>query len=395
MLDKGMKLITYDEALEKLLATVHPASATTVWRPDARGNLILAEDLVATEPYPRFDNSAVDGYALAAGDGVKGNELRVEGFVAAGPSESRLATAGTAIRIFTGAPIPSGTNCVVMQEDVTRAGDTISVNESLKTGEHIRRAGSEYVAGDVVANCGQPVNAGVSALLAEQNRQEIQCFDRPALAVITTGDELVAVGGELRRGQIRDSVGPMLARLAENHATVSRVLVGDDPEAIGEAIITAIGSHDAIVISGGASVGDRDFIERVIAKLGQVVFHGVRMRPGKPVLFGLVNGKPVLGLPGNPASAFVCFNLFGVPMLSRMAGLAEPRLAWHRVPFDARHESYGRDVFVRIAFEGGAARPIGEQSSFGLRSLALGQGLARLVAEREVKRGDLVPVVVL
>lgn len=385
-------LVPVDEALTRILDATQPITgpAEVVPLPEAGGR-VLARSLIAADPHPRFDNSAVDGYALHAEDLARtGGVLRVTMTIASGSLPPGALQSGEAARILTGAPIPPGTAAVVMQEDVDVMQGAIILRGHTPLGANVRTAGADFSAGETLAASGTPIGAGVAGLLASQGVGRPEVFARPKCCIVTTGDEIVPIDAEPAEGQLRDSVSSMLRQMAVVHADSSTVFARDDPDELRTALLGAVDDCHALVIAGGASVGDRDFTTRVVAELGEVDFHGIRMRPGKPLLFGDIRSRPVLALPGNPASAFVCFHLFGIPMLRRMAGWSEPQLTWFSTPFGASHGSETREVIARVRFEDGVAVPVHEQASFGLKSLAAGHALVRLPAETNVRAGDLV-----
>ncbi|MER3413389.1 MAG: hypothetical protein C4341_03960 [Armatimonadota bacterium] len=392
-------MIPFEEALESVRAwsrNVDPMGVERVSLADAIGR-VLATDAVADAPYPRFDNSAVDGFAIGcAEDGRAGAALRVVARVRAGdpPLTSPIA-AGTAVRIFTGAPVPAGTWGIVMQEDVTLLDDlVVLVKVAAQEGQHVRRAGSDIKSGMTTVGAGERINAGHVALLATLGEPEPEVRARVPVAVLTTGDELVPAHQSPAPGQIRDSNGPMLFALAQGIGCAvsppSHVL--DSGEELERAICEATSSHRIVLITGGASVGDHDFVPSVIRRRGDVSFHGVAIRPGKPLLFASVGGTALFGLPGNPAATFVGFHLF---VRECVAGMQreryEPR--WVAVQYTEQHEACERDDFIRATLDWGAsppeARAVQEQGSFALRSLAEADCLVRIPAHAEHQPGQL------
>jgi molybdopterin molybdotransferase len=297
---------------------------------------------------------------------------------------------GEAIRIFTGAPTPEDVFGVVMQEDVDVLDDAIVLKESVGRGEMIRRRGAEFHAGSVLAPVGTAVDAGVAAQLAFCNLINPLVFEPPRVAVITTGDELVRPGGIGKPVGVIDTNSVMLSLQVANSVPVrpDTMKVSDNRAKLLEAIGTAAHVNELIVISGGASVGDRDYIGAVIAELGTIHFHGVSIRPGKPTLFGSIGGCQVFGLPGNPASSFVCFELFVREALRRLAGWNDAGLRWMEAEAGFAHRSCGREDYVRVRLEDGVLQSAGEQGSFGIGSMARAHGLARFPGDRDTEPGE-------
>ena len=391
-------LTSYEDALERIVASTQAVdrSAEAVSLPEPWPWRVLAEPLKATAGHPRFDNSAVDGYAFHADDLARfGVRFRIEVTVASGAGGPLTLRPGVAARIFTGAPVPIGTAAIAMQEDVDVANGSVTLRMPLTAGDGVRLAGTDFAAGQILLNSGTPISPGVAGLLASQGVTRPCVMALPRCAVITTGDEIVSPGQEPRPGELRDSIGTMLAHAAAPYAQASHSYAPDDPSRLGRQLSSALEQCDAVFVAGGASVGDRDFTGAVVADMGRVLFHGINVRPGKPLLFGIVSGKPVIGLPGNPASSFVCFHLFGIPVLKRMAGWAEPHHLWLEARYGADHEPESRDFFARVTLDGGVAMPVLEQASFGLRSLGAAHALARLQANVAVRKGETVQITML
>jgi molybdopterin molybdotransferase len=338
----------------------------------------------------------VDGYAIHAADLNRiDRPLRVAFTVVGGSETEFTLQPGTAARILTGARLPAETAAVAMQEDVDTTGNAVTLLAPLEPEEGARRIGADFAAGELLLPARAPIRAGVAGLLASQGVTRPAVMALPRCAVITTGDEIVPPDREPGPGGLRDSVGAMLAHAAGPYAIVATAFTPDDPAKLKHALSDAAEHADAVLIVGGASVGDRDFTARVVAELGRIEFHGINVRPGKPLLFGFVNDKPVIGLPGNPASAFVCFHLFGVPLLRRIGGWSDPHHLWFEAPYGAAHEPESRDFFARVTVRSGRAEPVLEQASFGLRSLGLAHALARLPANAAVREGETVQITLL
>lgn len=314
----------------------------------------LAEDIVAKLTLPPHDASAMDGYAVRLVDSrTVGTQLRVIGEVPAGHVFDGEVGAGQAVRIFTGSPLPKGADHIVIQENVEREGDTITLTEPNDEPRHIRRAGMDFKVGDKIVSAGQRIGPPEIALAAATNHDTLSVFSKSRLAVIAAGDELVMPGQAQSPGDIVNSNTLALSALIQawGGEVIYTHLEKDEPEAI-EAMFKRAMDADIIVPVGGASVGDHDHMRRVFAGLGgEMIFEKIAVKPGKPTWLGTLEGRIVLGLPGNPASALVCAHLFlrtlmnGSQTIHLQASLTEdlpsngPRESYLRGRLDISHES--------------------------------------------------------
>lgn len=309
------------EALAECLSLVRVLPAETVELRDAGGR-VLAAPVIATRDQPPFAASAMDGYALRSADVSPGAQLRVVGAAPAGHASDRVVSAREALRIFTGAPLPTGADRVVMQEDVQVSGETIILGDRVEGGPHIRPAGADFRAGACLS---APRRLGVAdvALAAAMNAAHLQVTRKPEVALIATGDELVSPGGSPRADQIVASNTYGLKAMIEAEGGIARLLpiARDTRESLVSVFDLARGA-DIIVTVGGASVGDHDLVGAVARDLGlSQSFYKIAMRPGKPLMAGRLGDAALLGLPGNPVSSLVCAHLFLVPMLRAALGL--------------------------------------------------------------------------
>lgn len=370
--------ITIDDAFERVLAAAEPLPAEWVPLEDALGR-VLAEDAVAEEDLPRFDSSAMDGYALGDPDA---GELPVVGEARAGHPFDRALAPEEAIRISTGAPAPEGALAVVPVERTEEHGDSVRF-ESVLRGANIRRSGEDVGAGDRVIESGADLGPAEVAMLAALGRDEVSCGSMPRVAVIATGDELVPPGEPLGPGQIRDSNVYALAAQASRAGArvVMRSDVRDELAATHEALASALDAADVVCVSGGVSVGRHDHVKDALAELGvRERFWRVRLKPGKPTWFGERDGKLVFGLPGNPVSAMVTFHLFARPALRRLAG-ADPRDMRATAVLDVplvRDPSRAQLIRCRLHTEldGWHAVPTGRQESHVLSSMLAADAFA-------------------
>jgi molybdenum cofactor synthesis domain-containing protein len=297
---------------------------------DAAG-LVLAGDIVSSENVPPFDNTAVDGYAVRTIDVATAPvELRVTAEIAAGSPDIVGLGAGEAVRIMTGAPIPPGCDGVVMVEDTERIGsDGVCVLRAVAPGSGIRPVGSDVRVGETVLVAGTVVTPAVAGVLATVNARTVRVHPRVRVGVLSTGDELVDDGSPLSRGQIRESNRTMLVRLAREAGAepVDMGIVGDDPDVVEKVLRRALdsGAVDALVTSGGVSMGDFDPVKLVLPRLAEMSWHQIAMKPAKPFAFGVAAGPtgavvPIFGLPGNPVSSLVSFEVIARPALRTMMG---------------------------------------------------------------------------
>lgn len=412
-------MISLEEALATVLAGCEPLPARTVGIDEAAGCVLADHDVVATEAVPPFANSAMDGYAVRAADVVDVPvRLPVVAEVAAGHPVSRVLGPGEAMRIFTGAPMPAGADAIVMVEQTERleGGDVVELRASPLAGVHVRSVGDDVQPGDVVASVGEELTPGRLGLLRSVGVATVTVGPRPLVGVLSTGDELVAGTASLLPGQIRDTNRPVLLGLVEAAGAIPVDLghVGDDADAITDALTAAAASCDAVITTGGVSMGDTDLVKVVLDQLagaagvpgeGGMRWMQVTIKPAKPLAFGRVGEArvPVFGLPGNPVSSMVSFELFARPGLRRLAGHPDDRLSRPRLAAVAsvplRRRPDGKTHFVRVEVDvvGGVlqVRPAGGQGSHQLSAMARANGLAVLYDGSGVDAGGSVEVVVL
>lgn len=385
------------EAIRLVVAGVRPLPPEIVPLEGALGRR-LAEPARARSHSPRFEQSAMDGWAVRSEDLRDASpgrpaRLRIAGELAAGATRRQLLKPGCAIRVFTGSPLPGGTGAVVIQEVARRDGDDVLFTAPAAPGAHVRRVGEEYRRGEVLLAAGTVVTPPVLGLLAQLGRGTVKVGGRPTATVVTMGDELVAPGGPCGRAQVYDANGPALcaALRAAGAGGVRHVRVPDDPAALRRALARALRGADLVVTVGGASVGDHDHVPAARAALGIRELYGrVAIRPGLPNWFGLSpGGAPVFGLPGNPVSALVSFELLVRPALRRLQGADAATAAAAPVPGGsavlAAPASPARDraTWLRATLaatgDGGlAAEPQAGQGSHMLSGLARAQALAVL-----------------
>jgi molybdopterin molybdotransferase len=315
-------MLTVDEARARILAGLHPTAPEVAPLAEAWGR-VGATAVHARLHQPPADVSAMDGFALRAADGSLGARLRLVGAAPAGHPWPGTLGQGEAVRLFTGSLIPAGADTVLLQEDATEAEGLVTVTEAVRPGRHIRRAGQDFAAGDLLIAAGRRLTARDIGLAAAGNHPWLAVHRRPRVAILATGDEIALPGEPIPPGGIVSSNAHALAALVRAHGGEPIVLpiAGDTLAAIAAGADAARGA-DLLVTTGGASVGAHDLVRDGLAQRGFALdFWKIAMRPGKPLMFGEVRGLPVLGLPGNPVSALVCAVLFLLPALARLSGL--------------------------------------------------------------------------
>jgi molybdenum cofactor synthesis domain-containing protein len=373
---------------------------------------VLAQNVVAPENVPPFANSAVDGYAVRTADTqTVPTELVVVDTVAAGAEPKIAVNAGQAIRIMTGAPMPQGADAVVMVEDTQRVGDDrVSIGKAAKLYEAIRDAGSDVHKGDTVFAAGTVLNAAGAGVLASVNARVVQAYPRARVALLSTGDELVTDGSPLKIGQIRESNLTMLdAMIAASGCEVINLgIIKDDEALLERVLLDVIERCDAIVTSGGVSMGDFDVVKAVLSRIAKMQWMQLAIKPAKPFAFGQLQASdgrvvPIFGLPGNPVSSMISYELLARPALRKMMGhtrdLLRPTV---RAVLDApiKRKQDGKVHYVRVfgGFESDGrmhVRDTGPQGSHQLASTALANGLAYVPDSTGIESGAEVNVYVI
>ncbi len=375
-------MISVDEARDRILQGLGPLPAEIVALADA-WQRVTAAPVQARLTQPPADVSAMDGYALRAADGVAGSVLRVIGAAPAGHPFDGTVGAGQAVRLFTGSVVPDGADGILLQEDATRDGDHVRINETVLAGRHIRRAGQDFAKEDAVLPAGRRLTARDIGLAAAANHPWLAVHRRPRVAILATGDEIALPGEPIPAGGIVSSNSHALAALVRAAGGIPMVLpvAADDAHVIASVADSVLGM-DMLVTTGGASVGDHDLVIESLKSRGMTLdFWQIAMRPGKPLLFGDLAGTPVLGLPGNPVSAMVCAILFLLPALSLLCGLpgAPPPVSSAILgaavkPNDKRADHLRATVTVDASGRV-IATPFPVQDSAMLRRLALADAL--------------------
>lgn len=388
-----------EDAQEFVLGSCPPRAAVTMRRQDANG-LVLAAPVVSGEIVPPFDNTAVDGYAVRSVDVATATEEPVEmvvvGEIAAGIAPDRPVGSGEVIRIMTGAPMPNGADAVVMVEDSERLGigddglERVRLSATVSAGAAVRRAGDDVRAGDQIFSAGIAITPAIQAVLASVNANEVSVFPRIRVAVLSTGDELIDDGSPLKVGQIRESNKTMLAGMLVGTGcdVVDLGVVRDDEVELERVLRGAAETCDAIVSSGGVSMGDYDVVKAVLGRIADMTWMQMAIKPAKPFAFGTLAGPggaivPIFGLPGNPVSSLVSYELMARPALRRMMGhLRLTRTSLVAVAdADFSRSADGKVHFARVNGDFGDdgryhVRPVGAQGSHQLAATASADAMA-------------------
>lgn len=412
-------MISVEEALQKVLDEVNVLEAESVPILDTLGQ-VLAEDINSSIDVPPLDNSAMDGYAVRSADTIGASEnapryLRVIGTVMAGSISKKEVVPGTAIRIMTGAPIPIGADTVVQFERTNEGKNTdktrIGVLEEIRPDLNIRRAGEDIARGTLALRKGTVIRPSEIGLMASLGYSRVKVIRRPVVAVLSTGNELVEIDNALPEGKIYDSNAYSIAALVKKYGCVPKVLGiarDDEAELVGK--LKQAQDADMVLTTGGVSMGDYDMVKDILARDGQMVFWKVRVKPGKPLAFGKIKGSdkngraksiPHLGLPGNPVSCMVSFELFVRPALLKMMGkknIAKPivtAIMEETIINDAGRRLYNRAIVEkRDGYY--YARLTGSQSSGILTSMSLANGLVIIPEEKKtVNKGETVQALML
>ncbi len=385
---------TVEEASLEILSAFAPIGEERVPLLDGLGRHASVE-ILARHPAPAFANSAMDGYAVRAADIAQASAgtpvvLPVHGESRAGTQTLEPLAMGAAMRIFTGAPLPEGADSVVVQEDTERIGADVRIRFAAKQAHHVRSVGSDFTADARLIAQGDLLNAAALALLASQDHASVRVFRRPRVAVLCTGDELRDIGEPARPfGIVNSNAYGLAAQILEAGATpVVLPSVGDEVERVADAVVQGLGC-DVLLLSGGVSVGDYDVVLRALERAGVTLdFWKVSMKPGKPLSFGHAGRVPVLGLPGNPVSSWVAFELFVRPGLRKMLGDPAPqRTRLHVKLARPISRTPGRTEFLRarLTYSEGIwlADPLQRQDSSSLSSLSQVDALLVVPKERD------------
>ena len=382
-------MVTIEEALQ-IITDQKVKPKNEIRNLSACAGFSLSEAISAPFDMPFFDNSAMDGYALC---GIS-KEYNIIGEVAAGDTGQFKLKEGEAVRIFTGAKVPENTTAVMMQEKTRVTGNKLFLVQEPKKGQSIRKKGEELKEKQVVFEKGYTITPAGIGMIGSLGIDKVEVFKKPVINLITTGNELVKPGKPKLEGQIYESNSYALAAACENYGftCMDKIQIEDDLEVIKTGITASLETADVLILSGGISVGDYDFVKQALEENGvEEQFYKVFQKPGKPLYFGRKEDKFVFALPGNPASSLSCFYIYVLPLLFQLSGSKKPRL--ERYSFSVSHD-YGnrsdRPSFLKAKITNGKVEILNGQGSSMIQSMALGNALVFLEAETPVKKGDTV-----
>ena len=386
-------MISVTEAKKIINNAVEPLDAEKVSLHDG-WDTVVAEDVIAVRDIPAYAQSSMDGYAFAFSDFQKQPHLAIAGEAAAGNRNELKLQPGTASRIFTGAAVPAGADTVVMQEKVSVSNGHLTINdETLLKGNNVRVKGSEVRQGDIALPKGSYVSAATVGFLAGIGVTHIAVHPKPRVIIIVTGNELTTPGDPLQHGEVYESNSYALTTaLGQFHITPQQIIrVEDNAEILTQAIQGALSKCDMLLLTGGVSVGEYDFVTGAAAECDvTTLFHKVRQRPGKPLFFGMKEKKVVFGLPGNPSSVLTCFYEYVIPAVRKMSnGRQEVKIA--NVPLGAPfNKNIPFTQFLKGHYNGTVATPLAAQESYKMNSFAMANCLIVLEeSDRECLKGDL------
>ncbi|MBA7690306.1 Molybdopterin molybdenumtransferase [subsurface metagenome] len=392
-------LLSFEEAKRVVEANIKPVTRVETVNIDDAVGRVLAEDFVAALSTPPFNRAAMDGYAVKAKDTfgsgqLNPNVLELVGELHAGDTPKKRVNTGQCIQIATGAMMPAGADAVVMVEDTEAENGRVKIFKAAYPKANVGKKGEDIREGESVLSQGFVLDAGKIGVLASQGISQVEVYEKPKVAILPSGEEVGEVGKRLRQGQVYDINSHTVASVVkENGGVPLRFgVVGDTREDIRLKVTEALKS-DLVVISGGSSVGERDLLVGVFQDWGEVLFHGIQVKPGKPTLFAIVEGKPLFGMPGYPTSCLINTYLFLLPVIRKMAHLpprrgetVEAKLG-RRVP-----GSVGRKQFVTVKIEGGEAVPVFKESG-AITSIAAADGYIEIEQNVDLlEKGETVTV---
>jgi molybdopterin molybdotransferase len=391
-----MTLMSVENALQRLLSQAVPVTACETIALDQALGRILGDDIIATRAVPPANNSAMDGFAVRSTDVVVGQPLSIHQIIPAGSPGEPL-NGGSAARIFTGGEMPIGADAVLIQEDAEFDEVHLVPKATVKTGENVRPKGQDIQEGAQVLACGQRLGPADLSLLASLGKDNALVYRKLTVAILSTGDELVQPPEALKPGQIYNSNRYALAALLTQMgiAVVDMGIVSDDLDATLVALARAAEQADVIICSGGVSVGDRDFVKEAVTQLGALDVWKLAIKPGKPMAYGHVQNKPFFGLPGNPVSTFVTFEVLARPYLVRLQGQLETEsVAWPgQAAFEFKAGARQEYLRVRAVPNGSSVQLIAfkAQGSGVMSSLSWANALAVVAPNQWVRVGDTLP----
>jgi molybdopterin molybdotransferase len=389
-------MITVEEAKELLFRRIEKSMPVELQLKDAFG-FVLSEDILSPIDLPLFNASSMDGYAVATSDILEQREFEVVGEIKAGDGSVYDLKSGQAIRIFTGAPVPSNADGIVIQEKVEQKNGSIYLSEEFRKGAFIRKKGSQIKQGELALKKGTLLNPSCIGLLASLGMEKVMVYRRPNVSLIVSGDEIVSPGNDLKAGEIYESnsftLHAVLQQMRINLSTINNVC--DDKNELKKKIEESILSSEIVLITGGISVGKYDFVLEVLNELNvETIFYKVSQKPGKPFYAGTIDGKWIFALPGNPASALVCFYEYVYPSIRKMYGIKNASLPIEKLKLlKDITKNEDRALFIRAKKIDDGVLPLDGQDSAMLRSFAEADVLIYVDKDRKnIKQGELVEV---
>ncbi len=381
-------MITIQEAIQ-LIASQAVTRKEQIIPVSESLNHYLAKPIIANIDLPSFDNSAMDGYAIC-GDGP---EYQVVGEIQAGDTARYQLETGQAYRIFTGAKVPDNCLAVIMQEKTVVNNDLVSIEDDIKEGKNIRRRGEQVKKGIEIFTKGQKINPSVIGLMSSFGFSSVEVFHKPIINLLTTGNELIQPGEPLKEGQLYEANSNTLrSTLSSFGFSAGHQHVKDDYESTRKMIGQQLENTDVLLISGGISVGDYDFVKRALEENGvKEIFYKVYQKPGKPLYFGKKEDSFVFGLPGNPASSLVCLFIYVLPLIQKLTGANEAKPDWVFLPMAKSFKMpFDRPSFLKAQMTAEGVIMLDGQGSSMLRSMAKGNALALLEPKKDYRQGELV-----
>jgi molybdenum cofactor synthesis domain-containing protein len=393
-------LISFDEAQNIAFSSVKPLERVEEISVDDASFRVLSEDITAQIDVPPFSRAAMDGYAVLASDTFGAGQFEPKtltriGVIHAGEVTDAKVSLGNCIEIATGAKIPQGADAVVMIEDTDSDGEIVKVFKPVYPEANLSKAGSDISRGTIILHKEEQVNPSKLGVITSLGLPRISVFERPKVMIIPTGNEVAEIGGDLSDGQVFNSNSYALASIVRENGGSPEIMkiIEDDEEALSQALKTAL-SYDLVVLSGGSSVGERDVLVDVIENLGKVLFHGVQVKPGKPLLLGEIEGKLVLGTPGYPTACLIDGYVFMAPMIRKLAHL--PKKEKQKVPAKISRRivsTLGRQQFLTVKLDNGEAIPVFKESG-AITSMAEADGYVEIAANVDLlEKEDPVEVV--
>jgi molybdenum cofactor synthesis domain-containing protein len=393
-------LISFDEAQNIAFSSVKPVDRIEIVNVEDASFRALSQEITAAFNVPPFDRAAMDGYAVLASDTYGAGQfepkiLNLTGSVHAGEIKDIEVSSGHCVEIATGAKIPKGADGVVMIEDTEKEGDLVKIFKPVYPEANLSKKGSDIQSGTVILNESELLNPSKIGVLTSLGHDNVKVYEMPKVRIIPTGDEVAEIGGELKDAQVFNSNSYALASIVQENGGIPEIMniVKDDMGALESAIKSSL-SSDLIVLSGGSSVGERDVLVDVIERLGKVLFHGVQVKPGKPLLLGEIEGKLVLGTPGYPTACLIDGYVFMAPIIRKLAHLPPKKKQKIRARISRRIVStLGRQQFLTVKFNEGEAIPVFKESG-AITSMAQADGYIEIPANVDLlEKGDSVEVV--